>query len=318
MDNCVLSLVDGAGNVNSIEITIEHIHNFVDGICDSCGASEYEEIELTKDNLYMTGLVSDSKDFDSLSGSVIIPDKFEYNGQKYKTTSVDFSTNYISYGYSNVTNLFLPDSILSIKGLRLFYNIESFNIPKNVTTIIDNIYSGNNTRLFTEMPNLKTITYSSKSFIPKTSDDLIFHSIISNCKIIFDENVENIPCIFDSFNNSGSSSTKVSEIEIRNPNATIANFAFCSMKSLTHIVLPNNLKEIGKWTFANCTSLTSIELPENLTVIGEDAFSFCIGLNELTVPNGVTSIGSSAFYRVPHITYHGSAKGSPWDAVAIN
>ncbi|KAI4445180.1 hypothetical protein C823_007687 [Eubacterium plexicaudatum ASF492] len=170
----------------------------------------------------------------------------------------------------------MPDSLLSIKGLRLFYNIESFNIPKNVTVIIDNASKYNdNTKLLIEMSNLKTITYSAKLFIPKTDKDLIFRGIFSNCKIIFEENIEHIPCLFDGFNKSGSSSTNVSEIEILNPEATISDFVFCSMKSLTNVILPRNLKEIPKWAFSNCTSLTNIVLPESLTVISENAFSFC-------------------------------------------
>lgn len=39
---------------------------------------------------------------------------------------------------------------------------------------------------------------------------------------------------------------------------------------------------------------------------------------KVVIPDSVTSIGYQAFNNVSHITYNGTATGSPWGALAIN
>lgn len=37
-----------------------------------------------------------------------------------------------------------------------------------------------------------------------------------------------------------------------------------------------------------------------------------------TIPDSVTSIDDNALKGVKHVTYHGTATGSPWGALSIN
>ena len=59
-------------------------------------------------------------------------------------------------------------------------------------------------------------------------------------------------------------------------------------------------------------------IPNSVITIRNGAFGGCTSLNDLKVPESVTSIEDGAFYGVPHITYNGTATGSPWGATAIN
>ena len=100
----------------------------------------------------------------------------------------------------------------------------------------------------------------------------------------------------------------------------IPEFAFAENTTLTHIDLPDNLKEIGLRAFENCKGLTgsliipdgvvriehqafyncenmtgSLTLPDNLEYIGERVFSNCGFNSELKLPSTLTYIGWEAF-----------------------
>lgn len=133
--------------------------------------------------------------------------------------------------------------------------------------------------------------------------------------------------------------TGLSAIDIPDGVTSIGKLAFSGCTSLTDIVIPNGVTSIKQQTFENCSALinisipdgvTSIEqrafygcrfleidLPNTLTTIGNEAFYSC-WVQNLVVPDGVTNIGTNAFAYVPHITYNGTATGSPWGAKAIN
>ena len=99
---------------------------------------------------------------------------------------------------------------------------------------------------------------------------------------------------------------------------SIGEYSFRGCKSLTNILLPDNVTSIGSgafyectaligiqlpkgitaiegYTFYGCSSLTSLQFPEGVMSIGNSAFSGCSSLTSLQFPEGVTSIGNSAF-----------------------
>ena len=91
----------------------------------------------------------------------------------------------------------------------------------------------------------------------------------------------------------------------------------------TSLELPNQLDGASlKYIYNNfakgASYLTSVTIPETVEIIGYRAFYGCSSIADLQVPSSVTKIGSAAFYNVPHITYSGTAEGSPWGAKAIN
>ena len=86
----------------------------------------------------------------------------------------------------------------------------------------------------------------------------------------------------------------------------------------TNVIIPNSVTAIESNTFIDCHNLTSVTIPNSVATIGDDAFSGCSKLTSVSIPNSVTSIGDDAFYFVKHITYNGTATGSPWGARSVN
>jgi hypothetical protein len=84
------------------------------------------------------------------------------------------------------------------------------------------------------------------------------------------------------------------------PVTSIADDAF-KFKSITSLIISNNLKTIGSRAFTQCSSLTNVIVGTNLVNIGTNAFGLCGGLASITVPgsvnfpNSVTNIGPYAF-----------------------
>lgn len=74
--------------------------------------------------------------------------------------------------------------------------------------------------------------------------------------------------------------------------------AFGAKKSLTNIVLPQQLKEIGACAFDECSNLTgSLIIPEGVEKIGRRAFRECLNLTgTLSLPSTLKEIGSDANY----------------------
>ena len=83
----------------------------------------------------------------------------------------------------------------------------------------------------------------------------------------------------------------------------INDFAFYNTRSLTSIIIPQNVTRIGEDAFNNTSSvyssypsaLTNVQLPNGLTVIDEDAFFGCLELSNIIFPSSLRSIGDAAF-----------------------
>ena len=404
MDNIRLSLTDRAGNSSSISIDIIHVHNytqeitkeatctedgiitytcecgdtytetiptsghhdFVDGICTVCGKSEYEDFELTESNYYKTGLTS-------LSGDIIVPATFEFNGQKYKTTKISLTE------VNDLVSLSLPDTVSEIKYIRSA-SLKEISMTDNVTKIngircsnlqhivlssgikeiplrcfsecssiltIDGIGSGasieipnsvkiinelafeNATNLisvnipegveeigeviFNKCPNLKKIT------IPNS-----YNKLISNHASSFGDSKS----VTEFYYNSDHADTFGSELRYlcsesgcdvyigENVNKISNIWQFVKFTSFT--IQSQNIEEIPSLLFYGQKLLTNFIIPDSIIKIGRSAFHNCTNISNLIIPSSVESIDPDAFYNVPHITYHGSATGSPWGALAIN
>ena len=83
------------------------------------------------------------------------------------------------------------------------------------------------------------------------------------------------------------------------------------------VVMPNTVTKIGYAAFSGCTKLKNVTMSTEIVTIEDYAFFNCVSL-DVTIPDTVTEIGDNAFTPVLHITYHGTATGSPWGAKSIN
>ena len=334
MDNCLLTLTDRAGNVNEISVNISCIHNFSDGVCTICGRNEYEDYILGPDNYSMCGIVPE--------GDVSIPGIFEYNGQKYKTIGIAQGT----FEQSPITSVDIPNGVKTIKD-QAFWNCISLinvNVPSSVTDITGYAFAGCN--------NLENIYYNSNFVIGKFPGSLMSNE---NLTFTIGKNVENIdllssvkgingtiiieegcgittiptglfdsgsyfqnivlPPTITSIEDSAFEMTSLKTITV--PSIILGKHIFNKCSKLTSVIISNGISEIPEGTFNECSNLKSVSIPDTTIEIRNGAFCMCTSL-EVNIPNNVAKIGNGAFYKVPHITYHGTATGAPWGALAIN
>lgn len=112
--------------------------------------------------------------------------------------------------------------------------------------------------------------------------------------------------------------TSLNSINVPNSVTYIGYEAFKGCSALLSVSIPSGIETLNANVFGDCTNLNSVSLPDGLKSIGIRAFTGCKNLAEISIPISVTSIGSYAFDSVAHITYTGTATGSPWGALAIN
>ena len=79
--------------------------------------------------------------------------------------------------------------------------------------------------------------------------------------------------------------------------ASIGDYAFNGMSSVSNITFPGTLIDIGHGAFQFCANLTNVTIPDNVKSIGSSAFGYCYGLTNAVVGNGVTNIDDGAFYH---------------------
>lgn len=76
---------------------------------------------------------------------------------------------------------------------------------------------------------------------------------------------------------------------------SVADNAFKNNKTVTYVILGNNVKTIGKNAFSGCKKLKTVTIGKNVTTIGSKAFYNCKSLTKITIPSKVTKIDSYAF-----------------------
>ena len=77
----------------------------------------------------------------------------------------------------------------------------------------------------------------------------------------------------------------------------IGGAAFCYMKKLQKVTIPESIKVIGQYTFSGCFNLTEVLMQEGVEEIGCSAFEGCYSLKEITIPKSVKKLGSGCFCK---------------------
>lgn len=101
---------------------------------------------------------------------------------------------------------------------------------------------------------------------------------------------------------------KLSSVDISSFNIakdTEADCMFYICKSLSSVILPDNLTSIGNYAFESCARLNNVIIPQGVTTIGKGAFMYCTIMSSINIPHSVTSIGQNAFnscYKIKSVT----------------
>ena len=199
-------------------------------------------------------------DYDSYSGSVVIPSTVTYSGKTYSVTSIG---SYAFRGCTGLTSVTIGNSVTSI-GNSAFSDcsgLTKVTIGSGVTSI--------DSEAFYNCSSLTSVTINSNAIVSKT------YTSGSSLRIIF--------------------GSQVKEYILRGDMTAIGSYAFDDCSGLTSVTIPNSVTSIGDHAFSGCSGLTSVTIGNSVTSIGDYAFHFCSGLTSVTIGNSVTSIGHGAF-----------------------
>lgn len=95
-------------------------------------------------------------------------------------------------------------------------------------------------------------------------------------------------------------------VSLENPIAILGEDCLAG-SGISHLELPQGLREIRDGALSDCKELQELKLPDGLTRIENDAFESC-GFPELVIPASVTHIGTGALNNcaLHHLTILGS------------
>lgn len=222
--------------------------------------------------------------YNSYSGSVIIPEKFTYEGVEYSVTSIG---NEAFSSCSTLTSVTIPNSV-TIIGNKAFSGcsgLTSVTIPNSVITI--------GTHTFNGCSGLTSVTISNSM---TTIADHAFECCYSLTSVTIPNSVTSIGfCAF--YECSG-----LTTVTIPNSVNYIGMDAFGNCRNLTSMTIPNSVTTIGQYTFQNCSSLTSVTIPNSVIIIEKYSFYGCSSLTSVTIPNSVTTIEDYVFYGCSGLT----------------
>ena len=196
-----------------------------------------------------------NSNYNSYSGTIIIPPSVTCNGQTYYTVAKIGDNAFCKC--ANLDSVVLPNSIVTIgnSAFQRCTRLKSIVIPNSVHTISWYAFKGDSSLTSVYIPN----------------------------------SVYNIGAY--AFNDC----TSLDSITIPNSVYTIGQFAFCNCNNLVYISIPNTITNIEVGTFSGCVRLTSINIPESVRFIDLSSFSYCTSLSSITIPDSVWFIGSAAF-----------------------
>jgi len=212
------------------------------------------------------------------SGSIVIPQTVEYDGNTYTVTALA-ETAFESC--TTMTSLTLPPTIRSI-GSHCFYNctFTTLQLPDSLRTIGDNAF------LYSCVTSLHLPAcfegYGECAFWARNL-----------ASVTVDEGNPRFRSI-DGWLYSKDSLT----------------LCVVPVAETGTINVPSYVRHIGHQAFSFNSRATSVSLPEGLVSIGDFAFNCCSKINNVVVPSTVTRIGLCPFSYCPQLTNLSIASGN--------
>lgn len=295
-----------------------------DGICYNVISMEDKTISVTS-NGEVTNYIDWSANH--YSGSIIIPETVEYNGDIYTVISIGSR----AFQYTTITDILLPHTIKTIEEDAFCYtkNLRTIDLPSEIIEIGPGSFSKGGLEHI-NMPN--SIEYISEYafYGSKLTEVIIPESIkVIGCgafmridinKIVIPKNVEEIR--EDAFLDC----EQLAEVIIMNDAVRIGKNAFANTPWLQHysqddnnniddilyinntayfidenkknkqnFYLVENTQCINDQLFYNCYNIKEFIVSDNVEVIGNSAFENCSQLKKVLLGKNVASIGDAAF-----------------------
>ena len=255
-------------------------HNYVNGVCDMCGAPEPQPTEGLVFKLSDNGTQYSVSRYIGTATEVYIP-------ATYRGLPVTSIGNQAFQYCDSLTSITIPDSVTSIGdyAFRGCSSLTSITIPDSVTSIGSSVFRGCSSLTSIAIGNGVTSIGVSA-----------FGGCSSLTSITIPDSVTSIG------DRAFSGCSSLTSIKIPDSVTSIGVSAFGGCSSLTSIKIPDSVISIGYQAFFGCSSLTSIMIPEDVTSIGDSAFFGCSRLTSITIPDSVTSFGRGAFSGCSSLT----------------
>ena len=267
-------------------------HNYSGDQCTRCQAYKPTEtlyyILLSDDTYSVTG-----GENCNLETVISIPNT-------YNNKPVTRIEGYAFSDYTNLQQIIIPDSILSIGEYALSgcTNLRKVVMPEGVKTIEN--YAFKESAGMTEITIPSTVTsigidsFSSCTYL----NSVYYTGTISDwCNISFGSLNANPMARANYFYmlDNNQNWYEVTELVIPNDVTEIKDYQFQGFDRVSNVILPNNVTSIGAFAFYNCINIISIDMSNTVHTIGQNAFNRCIKLEEVNIPTNVTKIEDYAF-----------------------
>lgn len=195
----------------------------------------------------------------------------------------------------HLKNLKLPNSLSSFPefGFRGCVNLESINIPQNISTLyeyelIDTdcpafyVFSGcNKLKNITVDENNKTYTVSDNALYSK--DHKTLYKWLNN-----DTKAPNINPATTKVEAMAFEEANIETLDLKNVTDVMYG-AFANCKYLKDVNF-GKVNKIGKYGFMNCASFKEAALPNSLNNIGEKGFAGCENLETVNIPQNINDL----------------------------
>ena len=271
--------------------------------------------------------------YNSYSGTVIIPSTVTNNGTTYNVVQINpyafkdcaglkrvvlpptikYLMNYAFQNCTGLTNITLPadfyacynyafDGCTNLKSIICLsptpYSWNMNNIPESVLSNATLIVPQGKKAVYQSVGGSLSAFTDIKEMDCDFVEDAIFYKDLGDNKVSVTHALR--------FAEDYSGNIEVPEVVVHNGTSynvtSVGTEAFYNGHELYSVKLPPTVSSIGNYAFYDCFYLSQVNIPEGVQYINYCTFGGCLALQEIIIPSSVTWIAQNAFNSCNNLT----------------